>query len=257
MDYASRFIKVLWQDAKPWARDNIGWSLVIAIAPPLTAYFRDRHAVDWKMFWTTTKIYAFAALIYLLCFRTASKLDAERVKLIGELKTQLGSSVVITDLQDGDPRIEPAFVDGRKSLEGVELLELKNRGSGIAYAIRINPLKLRKRTVYFPTVSESIHPTDFRHFFAEVGDQWGYDRNRNLIQAMSEEWSSYEDSDTRREICIPARVDFENNEGVRFECNFMLLYHGGRGWNQPADFKCIECRNFTYRRIPLGVTPVH
>ena len=104
----------------------------------------------------------------------------------------------------------------------------------------------------FPGFSPSIGPTDYRRFRAEVGNQWGHESHNDLIHAMSEEWLSYEDHDTRREITVFMRVDYEDVQGVHYEMRFELLYHGGKSMNQPSDFKCIECRNFQYRRIMTG-----
>ena len=72
---------------------------------------------------------------------------------------------------------------------------------------------------------------------------------------MSGEWTACVDKDIRREVFVVARTDFEDEDGIRFECNFQILYHGGKGYNQPPDFKGIERRDLTCRRIPRGVTP--
>lgn len=172
------------------------------------------------------------------------------------LATILWSLRIITGLHSNDdPRIEVSFVDERKEVIAVQhsaALELKNKGNSDALWVRIAPLKLRKRILYFHDVSDAIAPTDYRRFHAEVGDQWGYDSHHDLIRAMSEEWVSYEDHETRREVIVPMRIDYENAQGVRYEVSFELLYHGGKGLNQPADFKCIECRKTVYRRIITG-----
>jgi hypothetical protein len=163
---------------------------------------------------------------------------------------------IVTGLRDGDPRIEVSFIDERKEVIPTPYsaaLELKNRGASDAMLVRIASLKLRKRVVDFPGYSDVIAPTDYRRFRAEVGNhQWGYQGNHDLIRAMSEEWLSYEDHDTRREIYVPLRVDYEDAQGVHYEMKLELLYHGGKSMNQPVDFKCIECRNFQYRRIVAG-----
>ncbi|MGA3131087.1 MAG: hypothetical protein ABSD59_09825 [Terracidiphilus sp.] len=171
------------------------------------------------------------------------------------LRNVLDSQVVITCLLPNDPRIEPSFFDGRRSpIGGVESLELKNRGDRTAYAIRICPIKLKNRTIIFPQIVESLPPTDFSQFYGDIGTKWGTDAQKQFIRALNEEWAAYPDYDTRREIYIPVRIDYEDDGGIRFECNFTLVYHGGRGWNQPADFKCVECRDVAYRRIPKGIT---
>lgn len=83
------------------------------------------------------------------------------------LSKLLDAQIVITGLRPDDPRIEPTFVDGRKSpLGGHEHFELKNKGGSDAYWVRIAPLRLRKQVVYFPDISELIAPTDFRVFHA-------------------------------------------------------------------------------------------
>jgi hypothetical protein len=258
MPYWVRFVQRLTKDSVPWARDNILFAGAMAIIPAIIAYIFDRaHVVDWPVIRLTLWMYLATLLVYVSyhSLRTVQKLDAEHLTEIERLQERLQVGVLVTGLEPNDPVIEPTFFDGRRSIEGVASLELKNSGDAVAYDIRLAPVKLTKRTVYFPRLSESIHPTDFEHFYADVGDQWGPDRKQDLIRAMSEEWTTHEDHATRREILVPARIDFENGEGVRFECNFELLYHGGRGWNQPPGFNCIECRNLSYRRIPPGITP--
>jgi len=162
---------------------------------------------------------------------------------------------VVTGLYDGDPRITVIFIDERKEViptAHCASLELKNSGDSDALWVRIAPLKLQRRTLYFTAVSPQISPTDYSRFYAEVGDQWGSDRHHDLIRAMSEEWSSRLDCETHREVVVPMRIDYENADGVFFQMSFEMLYHGGKGLNQPNDFKCIECRKFTYRRIVPG-----
>jgi hypothetical protein len=159
--------------------------------------------------------------------------------------------IVVTGLEEGDPRIVPSFIDGRKHpIADFVSFELKNCGGRDALWVRMNPIKLQKRIVFFRDIAESVAPTDLRRFYADVENQAGIDGNRDLIKAMNEEWASRENHATYREIPLPAKVDFEDSEGTRFECNFTVIYHGGRGYNQPVDFKCIECRDIYYRRIP-------
>jgi hypothetical protein len=164
------------------------------------------------------------------------------------------SRIVVTGLKEDDPIIAPSFVDGRKHpISEFVWFELKNYGKRDALWVRLNPIKLQKRIVFFNEVAESIAPTDFRRFYADVENQPGIDASRDLIKAMNEEWALRVNHAVYREIPFPARIDFEDSEGTRFECNFTLIYHGGRGYNQPVDFKCIECRDVTYRRIPRVV----
>jgi hypothetical protein len=163
--------------------------------------------------------------------------------------------IFVTGLEDNDPIISPTFVDNRKHPipQTFVSFELKNRGGRDALWVGLNPIKLTKRVVLFDGVSESIAPTDFRIFYANVEGQAGIDGHRDLIKALNEEWASRSDRETRREIAFPSRIDYEDSDGTRFECNFTLIYHGGRGYNQPVDFKCIECRDIYYRRIPRTV----
>ena len=162
--------------------------------------------------------------------------------------------IVVTGLEEGDPRIMPSFVDGRKHpIPTFVSFEFKNCGNRDALWVRMSPIKLQKGIVFFGDIAESIAPTDFRRFYADVENQAGIDGNRDLIKAMNEEWASRVNHATHREIPFPARIDFEDSEGTRFECNFTVIYHGGRGYNQPVDFKCIECRDIYYRRIPKFV----
>lgn len=229
------------------------------VAPAVGVYLRERrHDIDWTMIRTAVWLYLATFIVYgfVYSIKTVGKLDSERATESKRLRELLEVQVAVTGMRGDDPMIEPSFVDGRKgALGGMPYLELKNRGTSIAYFVRLRPLRLKERTVEFPGFSDSISPTDYRAFYVDAGNQWGEDRKADLVRVMSEEWNAYEDSETRREILIPAQIDFEDDVGTRFECNFDLLYHGGKGWNQPVDFKCIECRNLIYRRIPKGITP--
>jgi hypothetical protein len=258
MEKRRTFLKLVVERAfkdYAWVRDLTVGFVVSAATVVLSVYFRLGAADDWR----GHHLFLVCAVVlpYLLIVggHIVWRLITGARDLHEELSRRLGQQVSITHPKDGDPLIRPIFFDGRRSIEGVESIELRNDGKATAYSIRFAPLKLKNRTVYFHRLSDSISPTDFEHFYADVGDTWGTDSKQHLIRAMSEEWASYDDHETRREIRVAARIDYEDDLGIRFECNFELLYHGGRGWNQPPDFKCIECRSISYRRIPLGVTP--
>ncbi len=190
MSYRVRFIRRLTKDSVPWARDNILFAGAMAIIPAVFAYVIDRgHIIDWPVIRLTLWMYLVTLLVYVAyhSLRTVQKLDADHLTEIKRLQERLQVGVLITGLEPNDPVIEPMFFDGRRSIEGVVSLELKNRGTAVAYDVRLAPLKLRKRTVRFPRLSESIHPTDFEHFYADIGGLWGTDRKQDLIRAMSEE----------------------------------------------------------------------
>jgi hypothetical protein len=237
-----------------WMRDlTIGFIMGVTTVA-LCIYFRLGAADDWtKHPWFLT-FALFSPYFLVICIHISWRIIKSATVMHHDLTRKLSQQVSITALEDNDPRIEPSFVDGRRGLQGVPYLELKNKGKSVAYFVHLSPLRLKTRVLDFPGYSDSIYPTDFCVFYADVGNQWGDDRRTDLIRAMSEEWCTYEDRDTRREILVPARIDFEGEDGTRFECNFEMLYHGGRGNNQLADFKCIECRNLIYRRIPKGIT---
>ena len=94
---------------------------------------------------------------------------------------------IITGLHVGDPRIEVSFIDERKEVIPTQhsaALELHNKGNSHALWVRIEPLRLKKRVLYFPDISESIAPTDYRRFHAEVGDKWGYDSRHGACQRV-------------------------------------------------------------------------
>ncbi len=79
--FGRRFRKRFFKDASPWVRDNIGWSLIVFIVPPLAAYFRDRHApMDWVLIKNSLVLYGFALLVYVLAYLrlTAKNLDHDR-----------------------------------------------------------------------------------------------------------------------------------------------------------------------------------
>ncbi len=54
---------------------------------------------------------------------------------------------------------------------------------------------------------------------------------------------------------MPARIDYEAEDGTRFEASFEIRYHGGFANYNPDHRTIAECRSFTYRRIPKGITP--
>jgi hypothetical protein len=233
----------------------------------LSEWFR-RIAHTWRveaMFSTVTAISAFFIgkqrdVGHSLYVSLVSALCALMLFALFHLAQILWGLRIITGLHNGDPIVVVTFCDDRKAPIAVPhtaSLEIKNDGSSEARWIRIHPLKLHRRVVFFPESIDSLQPTDYRKICAEVGDQWGFDSTHDLIRAMSEEWLSYPDHETRREITVPVIVDYEDESEVRFEAHFELLYHGGRGWNEPADFKCIECKKFLYRRIiPGGLVPL-
>src|SRR6266536_4739598 len=74
--YYSRLGKKFWEDATPWARDNIVLGLVVLLLPPTLTFFRDRHA----QILSTLILYGFALPLYFLVhlIRTPKKLDQER-----------------------------------------------------------------------------------------------------------------------------------------------------------------------------------
>jgi len=194
------------------------------------------------------------AIIVWHMVRTAYLLYLEDQAEIESLNEKLAAKVVITGLHDTDPRVEAVFVDERVLGDKSSSLRLTNRGAETAYMVRIFPVKLKQRILTFPDLAEVLENSHSARFAPYVGDQWGYDSHWDFVRAMSEEWASYPDYSTRREVVVAARIDFENSQGVRFEANFELLYHGGQGYNNPEKHKSIECRNFAYRRIPLGIT---
>ena len=257
MDYFRRLVTLLWKNAAPWARDNIVLAAVMVILPPVVVIFRDRkHEIDWSIIRTSGSLYLLVFACYLLfqVIRTIERLDSQHMLEIRNFKTILASQIVISPLEHDDPIIEACFIDLREQTPRAACLRLTNRGVRDAKMIRIHPLRLIKRTVTFPETDESLKTNESSSFMPEVGEQWGYDSHHDLIRAMSEEWVSHENYKTVRECLVPARIDFEDEDGTRFEASFELLYFGGQGLSNPEKRKCIECRNFKYRRIPLGVT---
>jgi hypothetical protein len=239
-----------------WMRDLTIGFIMSVMTVAMCIYFRLGAADDWikhPWFLTAAVLVPYAIVI---CIHISWRVLKSATEMHDSLTNKLNRQVTVTGMQADDPVIEPTFVDGRRSpLGGHEHFELKNKGRSDAHWVRMAPLRLRNQIVHFPDISELIAPTDFRVFLADIGNNFGYDRHHMFINAFNAEWAGYEDSSTRREILIPARIDLESKDGVRFECNFTILYHGGKGFNQPIDFKCIECRDISYRRIPVGITP--
>jgi hypothetical protein len=90
-EYFVLFRKQLNQDAAAWARDNIGWGLVMALAPPIAAFLLHRTAIDWPLFLTTIWIYIAALFVYLLIhtIRAPWKLHRQLTTELSETKTAL------------------------------------------------------------------------------------------------------------------------------------------------------------------------
>jgi hypothetical protein len=79
--YPRRFLKRYLKEATPWARDNIVWSALVVIVPPLAEYLNNpRTTVDWNLFKNTLILYGFALVVYVLARLpfTARHLDDER-----------------------------------------------------------------------------------------------------------------------------------------------------------------------------------
>ena len=78
--YYGKFWKQFYLDAAPWARDNIGWGMVMLIAPPLAAYIQRQMPIDWPMVRTTLWIYAcaFGAYAAVHIVRTPWRLEQAR-----------------------------------------------------------------------------------------------------------------------------------------------------------------------------------
>jgi hypothetical protein len=256
--YLRRFGVALRRGATRWARDNIIFAGMMLVAPPILVYARaPKYPIDWVMIRTALWLYLSALTIYLIfhCLKTIRKLDDENIQTIAKLNAKLTTEVVITDLLDSDPRVEAEFVDERSLGDKSSSLLLTNRGVHAAHMVRVLPIKLKERTLIFPHIEEIIDPSATARFAPFVGRQWGYDSHSDLVRAMSEQWIKTRNSPDVRECVVPAKIDFEDDTGTRFEASFELLYHGGQGYNHPDRHKSIECQNFVYRRIPKGSNP--
>jgi hypothetical protein len=257
MDYWKRFWTVVWADFKKSTRSLlVGLLLAIAILVFQILYGVISHAQERGAYWSITWPYLAVFAIYLMIngFRAVPKLDSDLRKEIALLQTHLAAHVVVTGLDKSDPKLEAEFLDERALGDKTSSLLLTNRGSGTAYMVRIFPLKLKERTLGFPQFVEILEASNSARFEPFVGEQWGYDSHHDFVRALSEEWVTRGDCKHVREVIVPARIDYEDAEGNRFEADFELLYHGGQGYNHPEKHNCIECRNFLYRRIPVGLT---
>ncbi len=189
MGYLGRLWGRLRRDAVPWARDNIGWSLIASFAPLVLAYAKDRREnLDRAVLHSALWFY-FIALCAYAAFqigKAASKLDAEREKTIVSLRGKLGSYVVVGPLRPDDPKIEAEFSDDRAYKSRTASLTLVNHGRSPARMVSIAPLLLEKRIVLFPQVEQGLAPNASTRFVPEVGDQWGYDSHADLVCALSE-----------------------------------------------------------------------
>jgi len=82
------YCEKLWEDelrhAAPWARDQIGWGIVVLIAPFLLAFFVLGRHIDWPLLWTSLIFYLIAFIIYggVQFVRAAWKCDLARQEQI-------------------------------------------------------------------------------------------------------------------------------------------------------------------------------
>lgn len=258
MDYLFRFIARLVRDSFVWPRDNIAVACVMAIAPPIAVYMHDpSHTIDWAVIWAAFWLYVIVFGCYMMVhgILTIWRLDREHMEKIAALTKLLSVQVVITGLHPHDPRFEISFRDARALGDNLTTILFTNRGEHEARNIRLHPIYLKKRRVEFPYI-EAVLKTDHQSGFSpSVGRQWGDQDSRNMIRAFSEEWANYEDSDSRRDIFIPAKADFEDEYGVRFEVSFEFVYHAGFANYNPKNYTLVDCQNLSYRRIPTGITP--
>jgi|SRR5581483_1774965 len=58
----------LWNDhlhkAKPWARDQIGWPLIVLGFTPILAALWLHRSIDWPLFWTSVVFYIIALILF-------------------------------------------------------------------------------------------------------------------------------------------------------------------------------------------------
>src|ERR1039458_10580757 len=79
--YSGRFVRLLFKEAVPWARDNIVFAAALFFLPLFAVYLRDRgHQFDWDVATTTLWLYLSAFGIYATyhMVRTAWRLDVQR-----------------------------------------------------------------------------------------------------------------------------------------------------------------------------------
>ena len=259
MEYLRRLWCVLRKDSVPWARDNLGVASIMAIAPALAVALLDHtRVIDWAVIRAALFLYLGSFLVYAAyhLFRAIRKVDAGHLAEISFLRRAIHSQVAITDLRDDDPRIEAEFADERVFQPHTASLILINRGSRPARMVRIAPIRFTARIAEFPGTVESMRKDASNRFTPELGGQWGFDSHADLIRALSEEWTHREDHTEIREIAVPVQVDYEDDEGTRYEFSFELFYEAGIAFYNLSHEKFADCRNFKYRRMPRGITPL-
>jgi hypothetical protein len=105
--YWKRFWSRFFKDATPWARDNIGWGIIVLVVPPFAAYLRDRHApMDWVLIKNSLLLYAFAFAIYILAYlqRTVKHLDDDRETRERALSAVVSEREQVIKEQEGNIR---------------------------------------------------------------------------------------------------------------------------------------------------------
>jgi hypothetical protein len=117
--YWQRLRRQMDAEASGWARDNLGWALLMAIAPIAVACFVYPLSVEWRVLIVTFAIYAGSILIYGLVHlaRAPWKLDIQRLEEIEEARAakvtaenQLRSVHTAKDRKVDWQRLEIKFV---------------------------------------------------------------------------------------------------------------------------------------------------
>jgi hypothetical protein len=95
--YYRLFFRQFWEDAKPWARDNILWGIAVVAVPPIAVFFRHhgKYVFDWELLRITVYLYALVLAVYILIhsLRTPWKLHNHHVKLQLERESALLADV--------------------------------------------------------------------------------------------------------------------------------------------------------------------
>lgn len=120
--YCKRLKSRLYEEAAPWARDNIFWGIIMLIAPPTAIYLRNHNAtLDWETVRIATYLYGGAFVIYLAfhCVRTVWKLDTDRANEVAAEKAV--SEIMEQKIKASATKQQVSEWIGQKLLDAKEL----------------------------------------------------------------------------------------------------------------------------------------
>ena len=228
-----------------WIRDFTIGFVMSPITLILSIRFGLGAADDWKYHKWFLACAVLAPYLVVIGVHVSWRLFKALTETHHELTDRLRKQVSITELLEDDPTLEVRFVKDHRGY-----LEVTNRGKVDVFWVRVFPVTTADRILYFDHIEYALKPKERTTFSPYVGTQWGIDdnRDRDFIRALSDNYVKENSSSPAvREATCNAKMEYEDVTGTRFELSFEIIY-------RTVEEKSVECRNFLYRRIPVGIT---